>query len=392
MHGLLELSTWGYVAVALALTHLTIVSVTVYLHRHQAHRALDLHPVVAHAFRFWLWLTTGMVTKEWAAVHRKHHARCEGPEDPHSPQVAGIWRVLFGGALLYRREAQNRETLEKYGRGTPDDWLERRVYGAHPALGILLMLAVNVVLFGAVGLLIWLVQMVWIPFWAAGVINGVGHYFGYRNYECPDASRNIFPWGILIGGEELHNNHHTYASSAKLSSKWYEFDIGWMYIRLLETVGLARVKKVAPKPAPLHAAQAAQALLANRFQLMAQYARHVVARVHRDELREVADPRRRSLLRRARRLLVRDETLLDERRRARLAAALADSPRLEAVYRYKEQLQGIWRQSARTQEQRLNDLLAWCREAERSGVRALQEFAQTLRAHCATQVGTLAAS
>src|SRR5512143_1921490 len=239
--GVFDLPWWGYVVVALALTHVTIAGVTIFLHRCQAHRALDLHPIPSHFFRFWLWLTTGMITKEWAAIHRKHHAKCETPEDPHSPQVLGINRVLWGGVLLYRNESKNRETMERYGHGTPDDWLEHKLYTPYNFAGVALMALIDVALFGLVpGLAIFAVQMVWIPFWAAGVINGIGHYWGYRNFGCADASTNIVPWGILIGGEELHNNHHAYATSAKLSNKWYEFDIGWMYIRILESLRLAQ--------------------------------------------------------------------------------------------------------------------------------------------------------
>ncbi len=247
LNGLIDLPWWGYIVVALLLTHITIASVTIFLHRHQAHRALDLHPIVSHFFRFWLWLTTGMVTREWAAIHRKHHAKVETPEDPHSPQQWGIKKILWDGTSLYRAEAKNQETVAKYGHGTPDDWLERHVYTPHQSMGIVLMLVLNLVLFGPIGLSIWAVQMGWIPFFAAGVINGIGHYWGYRNYEVPDASRNIVPWGIVIGGEELHNNHHTFPSSAKLSSKRWEFDIGWLYIRLLEHIGAARVKKIPPE-------------------------------------------------------------------------------------------------------------------------------------------------
>ena len=231
--GLLSLSIVGYIGITLLLTHMTIAAVTIFLHRHQSHRALTLHPVVSHLFRFWLWLTTGMVTKEWVAVHRKHHAKCETEQDPHSPRFKGLNTVLFKGAWLYRKEALNIKTLEKYGHGTPEDWLERNLYSRFPVIGISLMALLDVMLFGAVGLLVFAVQMLWIPFWAAGVINGLGHCLGYRNFETTDASTNIVPWGILIGGEELHNNHHAYAASARLSNKWWEFDIGWMYIRLL---------------------------------------------------------------------------------------------------------------------------------------------------------------
>ncbi len=247
LEGLIALPWWGYIVVALVFTHITIASVTIYLHRHQAHRALDLHPLVSHFFRFWLWLTSGMVTKEWAAIHRKHHAKCETAEDPHSPQVLGIRKVLREGSELYRAEAKNQETLDKYGHGTPSDWIERNLYTPHSGKGIALMFIVNVLLFGPLGITIWAVQMMWIPITAAGIINGIGHFWGYRNYENADASTNIVPWGILIGGEELHNNHHTFASSAKLSSKWWEFDIGWLYIRTLEIFGLAHVKKIPPE-------------------------------------------------------------------------------------------------------------------------------------------------
>ncbi|MFL6712717.1 MAG: acyl-CoA desaturase, partial [Sulfurifustis sp.] len=226
--GVVSLPWWGYVLVALVFTHITIASVTIYLHRHQAHRALDLHPVVSHFFRFWLWLTTGMITKEWAAVHRKHHAKVETPDDPHSPQQWGIRKVLWDGTSLYRVASKDGEILAKYGHGTPDDWIERHLYSRRNTWGIASMLVINLVLFGPIGLTIWAVQMAWIPFFAAGVINGIGHYWGYRNYEVQDASRNIVPWGILIGGEELHNNHHAYPSSAQLSNKWWVFDIGWL--------------------------------------------------------------------------------------------------------------------------------------------------------------------
>ena len=278
-NGLFDLPWWGYVVVALVLTHITIAAVTIFLHRHQAHRALDLHPIPSHFFRFWLWLTTGMVTREWAAIHRKHHAKCETDEDPHSPQTRGIRKVLWEGAELYRAEAKNQETLQRYGHGTPDDWLERNVY-RHSVLGVSIMLVIDVIAFGALGLTIWAVQMAWIPLWAAGVVNGIGHYWGYRNYDCVDASRNISPWGILIGGEELHNNHHTYPTSAKFSVKPYEFDIGWVYISLMKKVGWATVKKVPPKlqlgdVKPVADEKTLEALIANRYEVMAGYARGV---------------------------------------------------------------------------------------------------------------------
>ncbi|HAN56742.1 MAG TPA: acyl-CoA desaturase, partial [Betaproteobacteria bacterium] len=275
-----QLPWWGYVLVALALTHVTIAAVTIYLHRHQAHRALELHPIVSHFFRFWLWLTSGMVTKQWAAIHRKHHAKCETPEDPHSPQVLGLKKVFFEGAELYRAESKNQETMDKYGAGTPDDWLEHKVYSGNSAKGIVLMAVINIALFGPIGLTIWAVQMAWIPVTAAGIINGVGHFWGYRNFTCEDASTNISPWGILIGGEELHNNHHAYGSSAKLSNKWYEFDIGWMYIRMMEIVGLAKVKKVAPrvrmtKGKAVCDLDTLQAIITHRYDVLTRYTRTV---------------------------------------------------------------------------------------------------------------------
>ena len=279
LHGLWDLSFWGYVGVTLLLTHITIASVTIFLHRHQAHRSLDLHPLPSHFFRFWLWMTTGMVTKEWAAIHRKHHAKCETPEDPHSPQTRGLSTVFWTGAELYRAESENAETMTKYGHGTPDDWIERNVYTRFSVLGVSLMLIIDVVLFGALGAAVWALQMAWIPVTAAGIINGIGHYWGYRNFECQDASTNISPWGILIGGEELHNNHHTYPTSAKLSVKPYEFDIGWLYIRILSALGLAHVKKRPPriaygdvKPADVNTLEA---IIANRYEVMAGYAREV---------------------------------------------------------------------------------------------------------------------
>jgi stearoyl-CoA desaturase (delta-9 desaturase) len=388
IEGLFPLPWWGYLVVTLVLTHITIASVTIFLHRHQAHRALELHPLPSHFFRFWLWLTTGMVTKEWAAIHRKHHAHSDRPGDPHSPQLAGIRKVLFDGTDLYRREARNAATLERYGHGTPDDWIERRLYTAHSGKGILLMLAVNLLCFGPLGLTIWAVQMMWIPLFAAGVINGIGHYWGYRNYEVADASTNIVPWGILIGGEELHNNHHTFGSSAKLSSKWWEFDIGWLYIRTLETLGLARVKKIPPELACDRAKQhidldTLKAVVLNRFQVMALFAREVVHRVHREELKRAgrADRERWTLLKRARRLMVREATLLDEANRAWLQRALELSHNLHTVYAMKQKLQDIWARSTATHEHLLQALQEWCREAEATGIQALRAFATRIRTY-----------
>jgi len=388
IEGLIALPWWGYIVVALVFTHITIASVTIYLHRHQAHRALDLHPLVSHFFRFWLWLTSGMVTKEWAAIHRKHHAKCETAEDPHSPQVLGIRKVLREGSELYRAEAKNQETLDKYGHGTPSDWIERNLYTAHSAKGIALMFIVNVLLFGPIGITIWAVQMMWIPITAAGIINGIGHFWGYRNYEAADASTNIVPWGILIGGEELHNNHHTFASSAKLSSKWWEFDIGWFYIRTLETFELARVKKIPPEltydKAKDHIdLETVKAVITARFVVMAQFAREVMTRVHRDELRNLDphDKTRLTLLKPVRRLMVREPRLLDEAARTRLQQALEQNQTLHTVYAMKQKLADVWQRSATTQENLIQALQDWCHEAEATGIHALREFSNKLRTY-----------
>ncbi len=380
--GFVRLPWWGYVAVVLVMTHISIASITIFLHRHQAHRALDLHPAVSHFFRFWLWLTTGTVTREWVAVHRRHHARVETPEDPHSPQIVGIGKVLLEGYELYRAGAMDGATLAKYGHMTPDDWLERNLYTRHSMLGLVLMFVVQIGLFGAVGIILWAVQMLWQPIFAAGVINGIGHWWGYRNFEVPDASTNIVPWAVLIGGEELHNNHHAYPSSARLSIRPWEFDIGWLYIRTMEIIGLARVKKVPPTPVMVPDKVRAdldtlKAVITNRFQVMSRYARNVVARVHAEELRN-SDPCGRGVLRRAKSLLVREESLLSVDAHTRLETALAQSHSLQIVYEYKRRLQAIWQERSMSQEGLVQALQDWCRQAEASGIRALQEFARTL--------------
>ena len=385
--GLLDLPWWGLVLVALGLTHVTIASVTIFLHRHQAHRALDLHPLVSNFFRLWLWMTTGMVTKEWAAIHRKHHAKCETPEDPHSPQVLGINRVLWGGVFLYVKEAYNAETLERYGHGTPDDWMERNVYSRHTILGLTLMGLTDVILFGLVpGLLILATQIVWIPFWAAGVINGIGHFFGYRNYGCADASTNIVPWGILIGGEELHNNHHAFASSAKLSSKWYEFDIGWMYIRVMEMIGLATVKKVAPKPrfaAPKPAADldTLHAVIANRYDVLSRYAKSIKKTYHEEVQRLTHwSPGDAEALKSLKRALLRVQEL-SEAERVRLSEALKNSRALATVVAMRHELTALWERSSASKEQLLRQLQDWCHRAESSGIAPLQDFSRRLRCY-----------
>jgi stearoyl-CoA desaturase (delta-9 desaturase) len=389
-NGLLELSWWQLLLVTLALTHVTIAAVTIYLHRAQAHRALDLHPAVAHFFRFWLWLTTGMVTAEWVAVHRRHHARCETAEDPHSPQVLGLRKVLLEGSELYRAAAADATLVERYSHGTPDDWVERNVYGRMRWQGVGLMLAIDFALFGAAGVAIWAVQMLWIPWWAAGVINGVGHYFGYRNFASPDAATNIVPWGIVIGGEELHNNHHAFPSSAKLSSRPWEFDIGWLYIRALERAGLAHVRRVAPTPhlSPTKSAidlDTLKAVFTNRMHVLADYAREVIRPVSRLELCG-DDAACRRLYRQAKRLLTREESRLDPASRERLAQLLQRSQTLAVVVDYRKRLQDLWDRTAASQDAMLHSLQEWCRQAEASGIRALADFARSLR-HYTLQTG-----
>jgi stearoyl-CoA desaturase (delta-9 desaturase) len=386
--GVFDLPWWGLVIVALSLTHITIAAVTIFLHRHQAHRALDLHPLASHFFRFWLFLTTGMVTKEWAAIHRKHHAKCETVDDPHSPQIYGINRVLWGGVFLYVKEAHNKQTLERYGHGTPDDWLERNVYTRHASVGLIVMGLFDVILFGIVpGLLILATQIVWIPFWAAGVINGIGHYWGYRNWSSADASTNIFPLGILIGGEELHNNHHAFGSSAKLSNRWYEFDIGWMYIRILDMLGLAQIKKIAPRPRfapakPVADFDTLQAVITYRYDVLAKYAKSL-KKTYAEELRVLRGfaPQDAKLLKGFKRWLNRDEKQLCEEERARLAEVLAKSKKLSTVYAMRTELAVLWERSNASREQLLKQLQDWCRRAEASGIRQLEEFSLRLRCY-----------
>ena len=383
--GVFELPWWGYVVYTLVVTHITIAGVTIYLHRHQAHRALDLHPLPSHFFRFWLWLTTGMTTKAWTAIHRKHHAKCETVEDPHSPQIFGIRKLLLEGAELYRVEAAKQETLDRYGQGTPDDWIERHVYNKHSVLGIVLMLITNFALFGFIGVTIWAVQMVWIPFLAAGIINGIGHYFGYRTFDPADASRNIVPWGILIGGEELHNNHHAYGTSAKLSNAWYEFDIGWLYIRILETLGLAEVKKIAPQlkldKAKTHCDVATlQAVVTHRYEVLAKYAKSLRATC----AREVGSLKASAVsvdLSAVKRWLHSDTSALPATEREQRDRVLKASKVLATVYTMREELAALWQRSTASKEQLVHQLEDWCKRAEASGIEALQSFSRRLRSY-----------
>jgi stearoyl-CoA desaturase (delta-9 desaturase) len=388
-HGVLAASWWQIVIFALVATHITIAAVTIYLHRSQAHRALELHPVVSHFFRFWLWLTTGMVTKEWVAIHRKHHAKCETVDDPHSPVTRGIKTVLLTGSELYRAEAKVQETLDKYGHHTPDDWIERHLYTRYSWQGVGLMLIVDLFLFGAIGAAVWALQMAWIPITAAGIINGLGHWWGYRNFEAADASTNISPWGIVIGGEELHNNHHTYPTSAKLSVKPHEFDIGWMYIRLMEMAGLATVRKTPPK-LELGAVKAVadgktlEAIIANRYEVMAGYAaelrRAVGAELDRLKAQGAQNSARWRNLRLAKAWLHRDDDKVPQGVKPVLAQALGESPTLAKLVAMREELRQLWTRTNVSAEQLVADLQAWCRKAEESGIAALQEFSLKLRA------------
>ena len=384
-HGLLAASWWQIVLYALVTTHITIASVTIYLHRHQAHRAMDLHALPSHFFRLWLWLGTGQVTKEWVSIHRKHHAKCETVDDPHSPQAHGIKKVFWQGAELYRAESKNKETMTKYGHGTPNDWIERNLYTRYSWQGVGLMMIINLALFGAAGLAVWAVQMAWIPVTAAGIINGIGHYWGYRNFEAPDASTNISPWGVMIGGEELHNNHHTYPTSAKFSVKPYEFDIGWGYIRALEMIGLAKVKKVPPKLQlgsiqPVADEKTLEALIAHRYEVMAGYARALRHAGNAEIQALKAKNADSSVLRKANRWLHRDDDKVPPAAKPQLAQARAEHPVLDKMVTMREELRQMWLSTSMSREQLTVDLQGWCRRAEESGITALNDFSKKLRA------------
>ena len=385
--GFLNLSFLGYVLATVVLTQITIAAVTIYLHRNQTHRALTLHPIISHFFRFWLWLTTGMVTADWVAIHRKHHATTDVEGDPHSPVVLGIKKVFWQGAELYRAARKDRDMVAKYSHGTPDDWLERNVYARHSAKGIMLMLFIDLFLFGAPGLTIWAIQMIWIPLFAAGVINGIGHHWGYRNFECLDAATNIIPWGFWIGGEELHNNHHTFASSAKFSVKWWEFDIGWMYIRVLSFLGLAKVKKLPPKLAMDEGKlqvdiDTVKAVISNRFQVMSNYYKAVIRPILKQEKSHSIETKEdKKLFQRAGRLLRRENQLLSTKAKTRLQTLLEAREQLRVVYSYKQSLQNVWMKTATSQKELIEALQQWCRQAEESGLEVLSQFAQQLKGY-----------
>ena len=384
-NGLLDLSAWQLLAVTLLITHVTIVSVTVYLHRYSAHRALELHPALKHFFRFWLWLTTAQNTREWTAIHRKHHAKCETVDDPHSPVIKGLRTVLLTGAELYRAEAENPETLRIYGKNCPEDWVERNVYSRFPVGGIAIMAVIDLALFGVLGMTVWAVQMMWIPVWAAGVVNGLGHAIGYRNFECRDAATNLSPWGIIIGGEELHNNHHTYPNSAKLSVKPWEFDMGWAWIQLFSFFGLAKVQRVAPIAHRVAGKgnldmDTAMAILNNRFQIMAQYRKLVIAPLVKQELGK-ADASVRHHFRRAKALLSRETSLLDESHQARIQRLLEESHALKVIYEKRIALQQIWVKTSSNGHEMLDAIKQWVSDAEASGIQSLREFAEQLKTY-----------
>lgn len=386
--GVFDMPWWGYVVVTLVMTHITIASITIYLHRHSAHRALELHAIPSHFFRFWLWLTTGMVTKQWTAIHRKHHAKCETKDDPHSPVVVGIKKVLLEGSELYRAEAKNQETMDRYGYGTPDDWMERNVYSKHSAKGVALMLIIDVVLFGPIGITIWAVQMLWAPIFAAGIINGVGHYWGYRNFQAEDASRNIVPWGILIGGEELHNNHHAYATSARLSNKWYEFDIGWLYICILQALGLAKVKKTAPK---LRMKQkdccdldTLQAVISHRYEVLAKYTKSLQQTFANEMVGLKGAIHEYGVDRPTlKRWVMADSRTLQAHEKEKLNQVLSSSQAksLDKMYVMREELIGIWQRSTASTEELVKQLEDWCKRAEESGIEVLRNFSKSLRCY-----------
>lgn len=385
LDGILNLSWWGEALFVLGTTHLTILAVTIYLHRCQAHRALDLHPMLSHFFRFWLWLTTGQSTREWVAVHRKHHARVESKDDPHSPFIYGIQKVLWQGAELYRAAAADSTVIRDFGHGTPKDWIERKLYTPFDNVGLGILFLIFVLLFGPIGITYWAIQMVWIPFLAAGVINGGGHYWGYRNFETEDGSTNLTNFGFLIGGEELHNNHHAYPSSAKFASHWWEIDIGWWYIRLFSMLGLANIKKVAPCPTQNDDKQAldldaVRAIVSSRLHIMANYAKHVTIPVLKTEMLQ-ADQRYRIALKRVRKTLIRERSRMSSLQLENLNSVLLENRQLKIVYEYQQRLKELWARNYKSHENMLNALVEWCQEAEKTGIRVLEEFARSLRGY-----------
>ena len=381
--GVMNLSFWGYVAVTFVLLQISMMSVTLYLHRDQAHRAIELHPALRHFFRLWVWLTSGMVTRDWVAIHRKHHAMVERVGDPHSPQVFGLRKVLLEGSELYRNEAKNEETLERYGHGTPDDWLERNVYERFSMLGIYTLLGINIVLLGLPGITVFAMQMLAMPVFAAGIINGLGHAKGYRNFESADTSTNLVPIAVLIGGEELHNNHHAFPTAAKFSVRWWEFDIGWLYIKILKIIGLCKVRRLAPIPqfagSPRSVdIETVKAVLQNRMHVLRDYRRKVTLPVFRMEKRT---NRGNKLLQQARKLLVTGPILMDDAAREGLARLLDDNAALRTVHEFRQQLLALWEQANVSNDRLVSQLKEWCNNAEASGIDALHDFSANLRGY-----------
>ena len=383
-YGIVGLNPWGAILYTLVVTHVTIVSVTVYLHRFSAHRALELHPGLQHFFRFWLWLTTGMVTVEWTAIHRKHHVTTETEDDPHSPRIHGLRAILFRGTEFYRAGA-TADTVDRYGKGTPEDWLERNVYSRFLFTGIVIVAVADIVLFGSIGIVVFGVQMLWIPFFAAGVINGVGHFWGYRNFECPDAATNIVPWGILIGGEELHNNHHTYPNSAKLSVRPWEIDLGWLWIRCFQLLGLAKPLYTGPVVERVIGKKQIDmdttwAVLNDRFEVMARYAEEVVGPLVEEEYRR-ADKATRQMLKRAKSILCREETLIKEVERQRISRIVDNIPVLATIYEMRIELQAVWSKRGGNGDELLIAFKEWCSTAEATGIQALGDFVVELKSY-----------
>jgi len=381
--GLLNLPFWGIALATFVFVQISMMGVTLYLHRDQAHRSIDLHPFLRHFFRLWIWLTSGMVTREWVAIHRKHHAFVEREGDPHSPKVYGLRKVLSEGAELYREEAANADTLEKFGRGAPDDWLERNLYARFSLAGIYTVLGVDFFLFGAIGITVFAIQMLAMPVFAAGVINGLGHATGYRNFESDDTSTNLTPIAVLVGGEELHNNHHAFPTSAKFSVRWYEFDIGWFYITIMKSLGLCRVRRKVPTPAVAETPRQVDihtltAVMQNRMHVLREYTRHVTLPVFRTEKQKNRD---NDLLCRARKLLVSGPVLLDEAAKRQLAKLLDDNRALRTVHEYRQQLLELWEQANVSNDRLVKQLREWCNRAESSGIDALHDFSATIRGY-----------
>ena len=382
-YGILGLGFWGYVIAGAIGVHITLIAITIYHHREQAHRSVDLHPALRHFFRFWLWMNTGVITKQWVAVHRKHHAMCERDGDPHSPQLVGLKTVLLQGAELYRQEAGNPETVEKYGRGTPDDWVERRLYSRWPNVGVGLLFFVVVFLFGLPGIALYGFQLITMPLLAAGIINGLSHARGYRNFETEDASTNLWPLAVFVAGEELHNNHHAFPSSARFSQHPWEIDLGWLHLRLFAALGLARIRRVAPKPELVEEPsspdiEALRSILINRMHVLRHYRKSVTFPVLRGEIRQYKG-KARAPIRRAKRWLTRHPSLLDSQSQERLAELMEKYPSLKTVMEYRNELKALWETTDLSNESLLAELMRWCSRAEASGIKALEEFSAYLK-------------